>query len=198
MTPPSSVTPAVPTTPPPTTAAPSPASSTASTSKPLDDAQIAAITDGANSAEIDQGKLAETKAKDARVRAFAKMMVEHHSQARRDQEKLHLTKAANPDSERAASEATSALQSLNGKSGADFDKAYIQLQVDEHQKVLDTLKRDLLPAARDKGLKSYLEKIEPKVQSHLTRAKELQSTLGGSDSTGKSSPPTSNPRSPAR
>lgn len=161
------------------------ANTTASTSKPLDDAQIAAITDDANGAEIDQGKLAQTKAKDARVRAFAKMMVENHTQARRDQEKLHVSKADSPDSERAVRDAATALESLRRKSGSDFDKAYLQLPVDEHRKVLDTLDKELLPAAHDKQLKNYLEKIKPNVEGHLTRAAALEHDLD-SDNSGSS------------
>jgi putative membrane protein len=155
---------------------------TTATSKLLDDAQIAAITDETNNAEIEQGKLAQSKAKDARVRAFAKMMVEKHTEERRDQEKLHIAKTDSPDSERATRAATTALRSLREKTGADFDKAYVELQVDEHKKVLATLDKELLPAAHDKQLEAYLEKMKPDVESHLTRAEQLERDLGTASS----------------
>jgi len=154
-------------------------------SKALDDAQIAAIADAANSAEVEQGKLAQSKASDSRVRTFATMMVDHHGEARRDQQALSVGKQDNADSQRLSDEASTALQSLQQKSGTEFDRAYIQLQCDEHRKVLNTLDEKLLPAAKDPALKAYLEKLKPKVEAHLAQAERLQKELGSSD--GKSS-----------
>jgi putative membrane protein len=165
----------------------SPAQSSSSRSVPnaLDDAQIAAITDAANSAEVEQGKLAQSKASDSRVRTFATMMVDHHGEARRDQGALSVGKQDNPDSQRLSDEAETAVQSLQQKSGTDFDRAYIQLQCEEHRKVLNTLEQKLLPAAKDPGLKAYLEKLKPKIEAHLAQAERLQKELGSSE--GKSS-----------
>ena len=56
----------------------------------LSDAQIAAITDAANSAEIAQAKIAQVKSKDAGVKAFAAMMIVHHGEAKQKQAKLKL------------------------------------------------------------------------------------------------------------
>jgi len=153
-----------------------------SSSQKLDDAQIAAITDAANSAEVEQGRLAQSKASDPRVRSFAAMMVEHHGEARRDQQALSVSKQDSADSERMSKDADTALSSLQQKSGADFDRAYIQLQCDEHRKVLSDLDQKLLPAAQDPGLRAYLEKLKPKVQDHLAQAERLQKELGSSSS----------------
>jgi len=160
-------------------------SSSSRDSKALDDAQIAAIADATNSAEVEQGKLAQSKASDSRVRTFATMMVDHHGEARRDQQALSVGKQDNADSRRLSDEADTALQSLQQKTGTDFDRAYIQLQCDEHRKVLTTLDEKLLPAAKDPALKAYLEKLKPKVEAHLAQAERLQQELGASD--GKSS-----------
>jgi len=153
--------------------------------KALDDAQIAAIADAANSAEVEQGKLAQAKASDSRVRTFATMMVDHHGEARRDQQALSVGKQDNADSQRLSDEASTALQSLQQKSGTEFDRAYIQLQCDEHRKVLSTLDEKLLPAAKDPALKAYLQELKPKVEAHLAQAERLQKELGSSE--GKSS-----------
>lgn len=150
--------------------------------KALDDSQIAAITDAANSAEMTQGQLAQSKASDSRVRSFAAMMVDHHGEARREQQALGVEKRDNAESQRLSDEADTALQSLQQKSGAEFDRAYIQLQCEEHKKVLDTIEQKLLPAAKDPGLKAYLQQLEPKVEAHLAQAERLQKDLGTSDS----------------
>jgi putative membrane protein len=157
-------------------------SSPSAGAKNLGDPQIAAITDAANSAEIEQGRLAQSKATDPRVRSFAAMMVEHHGEARRDQQALSVSKQESADSERMSKDADSALSSLQQKSGADFDRAYIQLQCDEHRKVLNDIDQKLLPAAKDPALRAYLEKLKPKVQEHLAQAERLQKDLGSSSS----------------
>lgn len=168
----------------------------AAPSQALDDAQIAAITDAANSAEVEQGRLAQSKASDPRVRSFAAMMIEHHGEARRDQQALSVSKQDSADSERMSKEADSALSSLQQKSGADFDRAYIQLQCDEHRKVLNDLDQKLLPAAKDPGLRAYLEKLKPRVQDHLAQAERLQKELGASSS--QTSNPSASERSANR
>ena len=157
-------------------------SSPSAGAKNLEDPQIAAITDAANSAEVEQGRLAQSKASDPRVRSFAAMMVEHHGEARRDQQALSVSKQESADSERMSKDADSALSSLQQKSGADFDRAYIQLQCDEHRKVLNDIDQKLLPAAKDPALRAYLEKLKPKVQEHLAQAERLQKDLGSSSS----------------
>jgi putative membrane protein len=110
------------------------------------------------------------------------MMVDHHGDARRDQQALSIGKLDNADSQHLSKEADSALESLQQKSGADFDRAYIQLQCEEHRKVLTDLEQKLLPAAKDPGLKAYLQKLKPRVEDHLTQAERLQKELGSSGS----------------
>ncbi|HEY1536572.1 MAG TPA: DUF4142 domain-containing protein, partial [Polyangiaceae bacterium] len=51
-------------------------------------------------------------------------------------------------------------------------------QVDEHQKVADSIEHELMPNAKNADLKSYLADIEPTVESHLKNAKEIQRKLG--------------------
>jgi len=158
-------------------------------SSKLDDAEIVAITAAANGAEVDQGRLARQKAKDPRVRDFGSMMVDHHGQAIQEQEKLSLQATQSEESKRLQDDARDALESLKGKRGKEFDRAYLQLQIDEHRKVLRTLKEQLLPAAKDSQLKAYLENLEPKVESHLAQAERLQEELNGTSSLDDSSRP---------
>jgi putative membrane protein len=158
-------------------------------SSKLDDAEIAAITAAANSAEVAQGRLAREKAKDPRVRDFGSMMVDHHGQAIQEQEKLSLQATQSEQSKRLQDDARDALDSLKGKRGKEFDRAYLQLQIDEHRRVLRTLNDQLLPAAKDSQLKAYLENLEPKVESHLAQAERLQEELNGTSSLDDSSRP---------
>lgn len=171
----------------PSSVAPSPATTTTSASNdkaaPLTDQQIAAITKDANSAEIDQAKLAEQKAKDPRVKSFAAMMVKHHTEAENKQTQLGLTTASSPASVKMEKDAQDTLATLKAVSGSAFDIAYMNAQVDEHQKVADTIEHDLMPSAKNADLKAYLADIKPTVDSHLKNAKDLQHKLGETAST---------------
>jgi putative membrane protein len=175
-----------------TASAPAPTASTdAKPSTPsLTDEQIAAITDAANSAEIAQAKLAETKSKNAEVKRFAAMMIKHHGEAKTKQAKLKLQPADSPDSTALNSDASSTLESLKKDTGKDFDKAYIDAQVDGHQKVLDTINQKLLPNVKNADLKAYLDEIKPRVEDHLKQAKEIQQNFESksSSTTGASKP----------
>jgi putative membrane protein len=143
----------------------------------LTDEQIAAITNDANSAEIEQAQLAVSKAKDPRIKDFAAMMIKHHTEAKNKQAKLGLKTAASPKSAKLEKDAQDTLSKLKSATGKDFDVEYIDAQVDEHQTVARTIERDLMPNAQNADLKAYLADIKPTVEAHLEKAKALQRTL---------------------
>ncbi|HKO51693.1 MAG TPA: DUF4142 domain-containing protein [Polyangiaceae bacterium] len=149
----------------------------------LSDAQIAAITDAANSAEIAQAKIAQLKSKDAAVKSFAAMMIVHHGQAKQKQAKLKLKTEVSGVSTAMNADAGATLDALNSDPGKDFDKIYINSQITGHQKVLDTINDKLLPNVKDAKLKAYLDEIKPKVEEHLRQAKQLQQSFDSKTST---------------
>jgi len=156
--------------------APAPAPAAAKVD-PLSDEQIAAITDAANSSEIAQAKLAQTKSKDPAIKKFAAMMISHHGEAKQKQAKLKLKTAESGVSTAMQVDADSTLNALKADTGKDFDQAYVTAQVSGHQKVLDTINDKLLPNVKNPELKAYLEEIKPRVEEHLKQAKQLQENL---------------------
>ncbi len=153
----------------------------ASDASMLSDEQIAAISDAANRAEIEQATVAKAKARDARVTSFAQMMIDHHGQAKRDQanlmSRLSMTPAESSRSQQLRVDSQNALTALNEAKGADFDKMYIDAQVDAHQKVLSALDNELIPNADNADLKKLLQGLRPRVESHLSLARDLQQAL---------------------
>jgi putative membrane protein len=67
--------------------------------------------------------------------------------------------------------------SLQAKSGAEFDRAYIDNEVTYHQTVLDALDKTLIPNAQNAELKNMLVTTRPAFEAHLNMAKEVQSSL---------------------
>ncbi len=155
---------------------------------PLTDEQIAAITDAANTAEIEQAKLAQSKSKDPAVKRFAALMISHHGEAKQKQAKLKLKPAESGVSTTLQTDAASTLDMLKTDKGKDFDKAYITAQVEEHQKVLDTINQKLLPNVKNAELKAYLDEIKPRVEEHLKQAKQLRESFDSKSSVKDSTP----------
>ena len=151
--------------------------------EPLTDGQIAAITEAANSAEIEQAKVAQSKSKNADVKKFAAMMIAHHGEAKQKQAKLQLKVEESGVSTSMAADSASTLDALKGDKAQDFDKAYVTAQVEGHQKVLDTLNEKLLPNAKSPALKAYLQEIKPKIEAHLKEAKRLQMNMDNKNQT---------------
>jgi putative membrane protein len=148
----------------------------------LTDPQIAAITDAANKGEIEQAKLAVRKAKDPQVKQFAQMMIDHHGAEQKKEQQLATSLSLQPETTQASTQlqtdSQNAISSLTSQTGADFDKAYIDLQVKEHKDVLDAIDNKLIPNAKNPQLKQALTDFRPKVQEHLQKATEIQQKLG--------------------
>ena len=158
-------------------AAPAPATSNATA---LGDADIANVIHEVNAGEIAAGKIAESKATNADVKAYAREMVQAHTaldkQGAKPSGQTATTNAAVRDSVVRANEATaSQLQSAN--SGAAFDKAYVDAQVQGHQNALSFLQA-AQNQAQSADLKKTIAGAIPDVQKHLDRAKALQAKVG--------------------
>lgn len=149
-----------------------------SQSEALTEGQVAFFADLANTSEVEQGKLAQGKAKTPAVRRFADMMVRHHTEALQEQaklfKKLNLTATDSAAASALKADGEKTLATLKDASPADFDRAYVTAQVDVHQKVLDAIDQKLLPAARTAELEAGLRKMRTTVEAHLSQAKTLQ------------------------
>lgn len=146
----------------------------------LTDANIVYILDNANVLDSSAGAVAATKATNADIRDFGKMMMRDHHSLRQQgldlAKKLAVTPAAPADDDSpAAKDRTMSLLNTTAK-GAGFDKAYIDNEVAYHQAVLDKATA-ALGAVQNAELKALIEKAAPNIQAHLDKAKSIQSKL---------------------
>lgn len=145
------------------------------------DAQIASIVVTANQVDIDAGKLAESRAHAADVKAFAKQMVTDHSGVNKQAvalvTKLKVTPEDNPTSQSLKKAGDDNLKSLKALKGAAFDKAYVDHEVDYHAQVIDAIDKTLIPSAQNAELKALLVAVRPAFVGHLEHAKMIQSKL---------------------
>ena len=146
------------------------------------DAQIAAIVVTANQVDIDAGKLAESKASNAAVKAFGKQMVTDHSGVNKQADalvtKLKVTPEDNATSKALKAGGAENVKNLQKLSGSAFDRAYVDHEVEYHQQVLDAVDKTLIPSAQNAELKSLLVAVRPAFVAHLEHAKNLQASLG--------------------
>jgi putative membrane protein len=161
------------------------AAASADTATPLTDGQIAAITDDLNTGEIEQAKVARSKSKNKDVLSFANMMIEHHGQAKKKQAALKESPEPSPLAKQLQSDSQKTLTQLNQANGSDFDRAYLDAQVEGHQKALDTVRQKLLPSAKTPELTKYLRDLQPTIEQHLTRARSLRDSLADNGSSAK-------------
>ena len=136
----------------------------------------------ANAGEIALGKLASTKATNSKVKEFGAEMVKDHQAMMKETHALMAKVNASPDStwddaKDLAGNGSEKLKELNEKAkGADWDKNYIESQVDMHQKVLDKL-QDAAKSTTDTTVAAGLAKSTAKVQEHLTKAQSIKAGL---------------------
>ena len=146
------------------------------------DPQIAGIVVTANQIDVDAGKIAKSRSKNKEVQAFAQQMITDHTNANKEAnelaQRLNLTPAENATSQQLKTDHAQVRNDLAGKTGAEFDRAYIAHEITVHQNVLNALDQTLIPGAQNAELRAFLEKIRPVMQAHLQLAQQIQSQLG--------------------
>ena len=146
----------------------------------LSDPNIFFVLDNANMLDSAGGAVASKKATNSEVRDFAQRMMRDHHQLRQQGQdlakKLTITPAPPPnDSSQAQMDKTMSL--LNGAAkGKDFDKAYIDHEVEMHKAVLETATA-AMNAAQNAELKNLIQKAAPAIQAHLDMAQSIQQKL---------------------
>jgi putative membrane protein len=191
ISPPESATPPIATAPPSESPAPSSAvpranggaagAATGDDSSVVTDAQIAGVLDTANHAEIDQARVALHKTNNPRVKLFAERLITDHG---RVESKLQsadtrdaVTPRGGPVSDRFKERSDRLLAGWRSEpAGADFDRAYIEAQIEEQQRVL-ALIDEVAPRTENSDLKGVLQEARARVTDHLREAKSIRGSL---------------------
>lgn len=145
---------------------------------PANGQEYAAMAAASDMYEIESSKLAEQKAQNADVKAFAQMLVKDHEKATADlktaagkaQPAITVTPKLNAEQQ-------ANMDALRNASGAEFDRLYLQQQVPAHEKALAML-QGYAASGDVAALKEHASKVAPVVEKHLTRARELMGSMG--------------------
>lgn len=148
----------------------------------LTDPQVAHVAVTANTIDIDLAKLAQSRATNREVQKFAATMITDHTavnqQASALATRLGVTPEDNPVSQSLLKGAADARALIEPRTGAAFDRAYIDREVAYHQSVLDALDGLLIPTTANADLKKLLVDVRPAIAAHLEHAKRIQGSLG--------------------
>jgi len=147
----------------------------------LTDPEIASVAVTANQIDVNYGKIALKKSRNADIRKFAQTMVTDHSgvitQAVALAKKLKVVPKTNAVTKQLQDGAKATEKKLNGAKGSAFDKAYIDNEVSYHEAVISAVNNVLIPETQNAELKALLVKVAPVLQEHLDHAKMVQAAI---------------------
>lgn len=164
------------------------ASKTTATTKPAkkekltaNELQVVAHYHAVNLMEVDLGKAAMKQGSSQAVKSYGEMLVKEHGDS--DKKLLALAKATKQTvpAEKPATDAEKQekadqkkqAMALKKLKGADFDKQYLQMMVDGHDKELSKIDTKIAEV-QNSELADLLRATKPVLQHHADQARELQ------------------------
>ena len=143
----------------------------------LDDPTIVSIFDNANTWDIATGGLGAKKGTTKEVRDFGAQLVRDHTNVRQQgrdlAKKLGVKVPALPKDFAMKKDHDAAMKKLQGLSGKEFDKAFLQHEVDYHKAVIDAVNTTLMPALKNQEVKDLVTKVAPAFKAHQDMAQNL-------------------------
>jgi len=135
----------------------------------------------ANQKEIEMAQMALDKAESAQVKAYARKLLNDHQGA--DKKLMAYVEKKNLDRSKVEQTATGTAAAtpkadedaharLLSATGADFDRQFVNMMLDEHDKAIDLVK-SAKDSVTDKQLRTYLAGVLPKLEQHRKMAREL-------------------------
>jgi putative membrane protein len=145
----------------------------------LDDPTIVAIFDQANTADIETGKLAAERGHSKDVRQFGAMLARDHAMVRQQgrdlAQKLGVTPI--PPGDQSAKDQAAVIRRLSSLRGAEFDRAFLQHEIQFHKDVIAAIQTTLLPAIKNEELRALVVKVAPAFEAHRQMAENLGKQL---------------------
>jgi putative membrane protein len=129
---------------------------------------------GVGMMEVILGELASKKASNPKVKAFGEQMMKDHTKANKElamiaeKASVLLPTDLHPDHKKH-------YDHLSTLTGAEFDKQYIQMMVDDHQKTVELFRygQDL----NKQDLVAFAKETMPVIEQHYAQAKSIQASL---------------------
>lgn len=158
-----------------------PASTDLSTTDVTKAANFVTLAATSDMFEVQSSKVALQRSSDPGVKRFAQMMIDAHTKTTAALKGLIADQSNLSPPTSLPADLQSKLDGLGSVSPADFDKAYLDDQVDGHQSALNVMQRYAKDGDQE-PLKQFAAATAPTVQQHLDKAKALRAALAKSKS----------------
>ncbi len=131
--------------------------------------------------ERDLGRVALEKSQNKDVKDYAQTLVDDHSKNLKGLIEL-MNQKGMPQRKGLPKVQHEALSKLNGLSAAAFDREFVNVMVQDHQKDI-TQYRQEVNSTQDEDVKHYAMHTLPTLEEHLRKAQQLQQKLSSGSQT---------------
>ena len=149
-------------------------SASAAAMTPADQA-FATMAAGSGMYEVGVARLAVSRAVNPQVKAYAQMLVDHHTMANTELMRLLGARGMKPPTSIPADKEEKTRR-LSGSTGAEFDRQFVRgVGIDDHMADVALFDRESREGA-DPELRAWATKTLPTLQAHLQAAQGLQAS----------------------
>jgi putative membrane protein len=135
--------------------------------------------DAADNEEIQAGQLAQRSGQSMDVKRLGALLASDHAAHRKQVEQTakqeNVTPAPPPS---AAADQMRKMDQLGNLHGAEFDRAFVQMAIEDHQKDISELQS--ARASADPKTQALIDQTIPKLEQHLKAAQAAQKKVGSS------------------
>lgn len=125
--------------------------------------------------ELALGNLVAQKATNARVKSFGEMMVTDHGKANAELRDLASMRTVTVP-QGTSDDKTKMINDISAKTGADFEKDYIEMMVDDHKKDIKEFE-SALKDVKDTSVQTFIRNTIPVLQKHLDSCTAIKKSL---------------------
>jgi putative membrane protein len=140
-----------------------------------DDSNFMVEAANAGMTEVEMGTMAQQKATDPQVKNFAAMMVRDHTKANDELKSLAATKNVTLPST-VSDDMQKNMNDMRDKKPADFDKDYMDMMVNDHEKVIKKFE-NTAQNGKDADLKTWASTTLMTLRMHKDSADYIQKML---------------------
>ena len=148
----------------------------------LSDPEIAMVMRVLNIQEIREATLMRDKATDKTLKDFAQRLINDHdaqmNKAEADLLKADIHSEDSTLSREIDAKSGDARERLRQLSGAEFDRAYIDREVQANETAIKLIDERLIPSAHKKVVGNAALALRKLIEVHLDEAKKIQATMG--------------------
>jgi putative membrane protein len=148
----------------------------------ISDGEIAYLYLQANLFEVETAELARAQGTAPEVKHHGDEVAKDHRGVVKMFEELLLKNGIKPitaaDSALRVAEEQKVVSGLKQKSGADFDRAYLAHEVENHRAVIKVVRETFLPATKNDQLAAHFKNVLPAFEHHLAMTIDAAKALG--------------------